>query len=555
MFRLLAVFCIIFTVIYLLPLGGRPIVTPDESRYGAIPAEMLETGEWVAPRLNGIRYFEKPVLGYWAIAASQWLFGPSPWSIRFPSAVAMGFAALCLVLLARCMGLREEVGWLAAIVFLTMLGVLIIGTVAILDAMFTGAVTGALTFFAMAWTARTPGARFGWLLLFGAFCGLAFLVKGFLGLAIPTIVIGPFLLWMCRWREIFVLPWVPMVAAAIVIAPWGIAVHMADSEYWHYFFWVEHIHRFTGGEEAQHPEPFWFFGPILLASAIPWTFAAILVIVGLGRRRLREPWMRYALCWVVVPLLLFSISSGKLPSYIIPCMPAVALLIAVGLVERFEYRPERRTAKWLYPSVILMLFGVAAFVEWGFGFVDPSPWGEEGAWRFGLIGAGFFAWAALDLAAVSTTRANRRVLLMGLSPVLMFAFVPLLLPTNWMSGYKAPEAFLSAHGDAMADPEALVISDSHLMHAVNWLYGRYDVVLFGGPGEVAWGIVDHADRLVDGPALIELISRESRERPVVLLLRDTENLQHILAHPDVPEPWQLEVDRGIGLSVFGPPPS
>ena len=69
MLRLFPIFCIVFVVIYLLPLGSRPIVTPDESRYGAIPAEMLSTGEFVAPRLNGIRYFEKPVLGYWAIAA------------------------------------------------------------------------------------------------------------------------------------------------------------------------------------------------------------------------------------------------------------------------------------------------------------------------------------------------------------------------------------------------------------------------------------------------------------------------------------------------------
>ena len=75
MSRLLAIFLLIFIVIYLIPLGARPIVTPDEVRYGAIPAEMLATGEWVAPRLNGIRYFEKPVLGYWAIAISQKVFG------------------------------------------------------------------------------------------------------------------------------------------------------------------------------------------------------------------------------------------------------------------------------------------------------------------------------------------------------------------------------------------------------------------------------------------------------------------------------------------------
>ena len=343
-----------------------------------------------------------------------------------------------------------------------------------------------------------------------------------------------------------------MLAAAIVIAPWAIAVHMADADFWHYFFWVEHIHRFTGGEEAQHPEPFWFFGPMILASAVPWTFAMILAILGLGRRSLREPWLRYALCWLVIPLVFFSISSGKLPTYILPCMPAVALLLAVGLIERFEFRCKKRSLKSIIPALILMGIGTVAMVEWAFGFLDSTPWGEEGSWRFGLIGAGFFIWAAFDLMAVSTQRANRRVLIMALSPVLMFAFVPLLLPTNWMGGYKAPGAFLQEHGTVMADPDTLVISDSHLMHAVNWFYDRYDVVIFGGPGEVAWGIEGQPDRLVDAPALLELITSQASQRPVVLLLRDTEWMQHILAYPTLPPVQESVMDRDIGLAVFGP---
>ena len=162
MLRLLPIFCIVFVVIYLLPLGSRPIVTPDESRYGAIPAEMLSTGEFVAPRLNGIRYFEKPVLGYWAIAASQKIFGKNAWAIRLPSALSMGFAALCLVLLSRRLKLRPEAGWLAALIYITMLGVVIGGGVAILDAMFTGAVTGAIVFFYMAWTCAHARLK-GWM--------------------------------------------------------------------------------------------------------------------------------------------------------------------------------------------------------------------------------------------------------------------------------------------------------------------------------------------------------------------------------------------------------
>lgn len=552
MLRLLPVFCIVFVLVYLLPLGGRPLVTPDEGRYGAIPAEMLDTGEWVTPHLNGIRYYEKPVLGYWFIAASEWVFGRNAFAIRLPSALATCFGALCLVLLARRLGLRDEVGWLAGIAYLTMIAVLISGTTAVLDAMFTGAVTGALVFFVMAWTSKASSSRIGWLTVFGGFCGLAFLIKGFLGLAIPVIVIGPFLLWMRRWREIFTLPWIPMLAAAAVIAPWAIAVHLQDVDFWHYFFWVEHIQRFTGGAEAQHSEPFWYFIPVFLVGAIPWTFASLLAFTGLARGRCSTTLVRYLLCWLVIPLVFFSISSGKLPTYILPCFPAAALLVAVGLVERFDQRAPRRSFSLMIPDFLLVLAGLLCLAAWGFDLLDPSPWGESGSWRYGVMAVGFIVWALLDVAALSTTRSVRRVLLMGLSPVLMFAFIPLLLPTNWMGDYKAPEAFLTKHGEVLGDPEAIVITDSQLFHAVNWLYGRYDVLIFGHPGEVAWGIEDHPNRLLDGSMLVSLIASESRQRPVVVLLRGTDVLPHVLANPAIPEPRAIHYGREISLAVFGP---
>ena len=199
-----------------------------------------------------------------------------------------------------------------------------------------------------------------------------------------------------------------------------------------------------------------------------------------------------------------------------------------------------------------MIIGVLMFVEWGVGIIDPTPWGEAGSWRYGLIGAGLFLWAGLDLAAVSTTRANRRVLLMALSPVLMFAFVPLLLPTNWLSGYKAPRVFMEVHEEALGDPESIVVSASELVHAVNWFHDRYDVLLFEGPGELAWGIEGQPERLLDESQLRELITRESPHRRVVVLLRHDEQLEKVLAYPELPEPIVLDQSHQIGLAIFGP---
>ncbi len=553
MSKLLAIFLLIFVVIYLIPLGARPVVTPDEARYGAIPAEMIATGEWVAPRLNGIRYFEKPVLGYWSIAVSQKIFGANAWAIRLPSALAIGFSALCLVLVSRRCHLPRGAGWYAGLACMTMLGMVITGTTSLLDGMFTGALTGSLAFFYMAWTATSRPSRISWLILFGGFCGLAFLIKGFLGLAVPAMVIAPFLIWMRRWRDCLLMPWIPMLVAGIVVAPWTIAVHIADPDYWHYFFWVEHIHRFTGGQEAQHPEPFWFFAPILLAVILPWTFALPLAIEGLVRKHgLDEPWIRFALCWLFIPIIFFSISSGKLPTYIIPCVPAAALLIAVGVLERFRFRPEKPSFKWIYPSLILFLFGMFCIVEWGFGLTGVLPWDQEGSWHFLAMGLACLLWGIMDFTTVHIQRADTRVLMMAISPVVMSALLPSFLPTAWLGGYKTPERFLANHDDVLSDPETLVISDSNLMHAVNWFNDRYDVILFGGPGEVSWGIVDHPDRQVTWPEMISIVAIESRQRPVVVLLRNTDLLRRLVDESAIPEPLELDTANEIGLAIFGP---
>jgi 4-amino-4-deoxy-L-arabinose transferase-like glycosyltransferase len=103
--------------------------------------------------------------------------------------------------------------------------------------------------------------------------------------------------------------------------------------YWHYFFWVEHIQRFLSPDKAQHPQPFWFYVPILLGGAMPWTPLAGPIIVGLRHVGTKDPMVRLAVCWLVMPLALFSASSGRLGTYILPCFPPLAFLIAIGLTE------------------------------------------------------------------------------------------------------------------------------------------------------------------------------------------------------------------------------
>ena len=138
---------LIFLILYVLLLGVRPLVSPDEARYVEIPREMLADQDYVTPHLNGARYFEKPIMGYWLIAGAMRVFGENAFAGRFAPAVSTGLAALIVLLLAAKMTGRREQGWFAAGCFLLMPLVFVIGTTCTLDAIFSLFVTATVASF------------------------------------------------------------------------------------------------------------------------------------------------------------------------------------------------------------------------------------------------------------------------------------------------------------------------------------------------------------------------------------------------------------------------
>ena len=226
----LVVLAIVFIGVYLLPLGLRPMVVPDEARYGVIPAEMIDTGDWVVPHLAGIRYFEKLVLGYWLTAVSFLGFGENAFALRLPSALMSGLAIVMLMLFVRRWPNRWDLAALSGLVLATSLEPVILGTTAVLDAPFSAAVTATIVCFYLGWRSRGR-ARLGWMIAAGIACGAAFLIKGFLAMALPVMVLAPWLAWEGRWRDLFVLPWIPAIAAILTALPWSLAVHGQSAEF------------------------------------------------------------------------------------------------------------------------------------------------------------------------------------------------------------------------------------------------------------------------------------------------------------------------------------
>lgn len=474
-----------------LPLGVRPMIAPDEVRYAEIAREMIDTGswtDWIVPHLNGVRYFEKPVLGYWAFALSMKIFGENAFALRMAPAAAAFFSALFLYLLLRRTGAGRREALLGFAVYLTMPMVFLLATVGILDGMFAFFVNLCSGLFLLAYEfTEKKYKRFLLYFLCGFFAGLAFLTKGFLGFILPGLTAAGYLIWKNRWKDLFLLPWLPLTVALLVIAPWALFIHRFEPDYWHYFVVVEHWNRFFGGDKAQHAKPFFYFLPVLLGGAAPWIPFLPSLCRAIRGELFRTPLCRYALCWFLLPFLLFSASSGKLAAYILPCMFPLALLTAHGLTA-WTRHPEGRK---LPDIVFRILAGAAALavllVTLNFFTERPVPlyFLRREAWKWMLLTTGGLL-AAISFAALATERTLwRKLRFFPLVLLLLFFFCQFIFPGYFIER-RCPAETLKEHIGIPEGKYALV-SQNQPFHSVCWHFKRNDVYMFS-TGEIKYGL-------------------------------------------------------------------
>lgn len=505
----------LFLLLYIALLGVRPLIIPDETRYGEIPREMLTSGDWVVPHLNGIRYFEKPVLGYWLNALSMRVFGQNAFAIRLPSALAVGLTALLLFLWARKFSEDETTPLFATAVFLLSLEVWAIGTFCVLDSLLSLFVTAAIIALYFALQQTSPGRRILLFALTGVACGLAFLTKGFLALAIPILVMVPFSLWQRQFRTVLRTGWIVLVSAILVVLPWTILIHRREPDYWHYFFWIEHVDRFLSPRGGQHPEPFWYYVPVLLGGAMPWTPLLGPIVAGLRHVGRGHPMVRLALCWFVLPFVFFSISSGKLGTYILPCYPPLAFLIAVGVLRCLREGDTKGfvTGVW----VVLLATGLL-FVALVVGLiVVPQRAPSVELWKWAITAAGLLLWEFLCWAAIRQNVIYKRLLLYSIGPVLFTFSLPLVVPAA-LKARKTPGAFLASN-TARITPDTVLVTEDGLAASVCWYYGRDDVYILGDVGEYEYGLnyPDSSHRSLNIQEFTDWIAKQDRIRPVILI--------------------------------------
>ncbi len=337
----------------------RKHVLSDEGRYSEIPRYMAQSGDWVTPRLNGIKYFEKPPLQYWTTAAAYKVFGEHHWSARLWPALT-GFLGVLLMFYAGARLYGADAGLYAALVLGSSFLYAAIAHINTLDMGLTFFLGLALTGLLLALDVRADARQTRlWMHVAWAACALAVLSKGLIGIVLPAAVI---ILYMLAKRDFALWRKLHLVTGGLlfllICAPWFIAVSIANPEFPWFFFVHEHFARYTTTIHHRY-QPWYYFIPILLIGILPWLVTLFDALLGARKRTGSvagfDPTL-FLLLWAGFIFVFFSISGSKLASYILPMFPALALLIAVRLTTI-----SGRTLAWqLAPVAVLALAGLIA---------------------------------------------------------------------------------------------------------------------------------------------------------------------------------------------------
>ncbi|HSP16044.1 MAG TPA: glycosyltransferase family 39 protein [Thermoanaerobaculia bacterium] len=352
---MLRVWTIIAAISIALLLGSAPLFDADEGRNGEVGREMAATNDYVVPHLDGLPYVDKPIVYFAAEAAAMEILGPTELAARLPAYLFTLATAIVVFWFARKLWGVDE-ACVAVIAFLSMPLTIAFARTVIFDSALTFFIVLAIVGFYFAVEEDgirdsgfgIRGAVVAWLSM-----GLGVLTKGPIALALPLLVAIPYAIWRKRFRALWSI-W-GLVVFIAVIAPWVAAMQRAIPDFLQYVLVTETAQRLTTGALKRTGPP-WYFIPYLIGGALPWSIALFKKPTTENREprtenrepttENREPTTVFLWLWILVPLLFFSLSQSKRPQYILPLMPAIALLVA-------------REVRFRAAAIVMAVFGAA----------------------------------------------------------------------------------------------------------------------------------------------------------------------------------------------------
>lgn len=368
--------------------GSYPLLTPDEARYIEIVREMVASGNYITPHLNGSIFLDKPILFYWAESVLIHFFGLHEWSVRI---LPESFGMLgCLF--AYWAGMRlynRRTGLLTALILMSMGLYFAIAHYTNMDLMIAVLVSCVLWLFIVAVHNDKTVSRNRQLLLAYFFMALAFLAKGLIGFVFPIAISGLWILLMNQWRLLKSMRLISgLIIIAMIVAPWVIMIQRETPVFSYYFFYVQQFSRYLTSGFNQH-KPFFFYIPVILAGMLPWTIflcqAIAYFIKQIVKNIKRSGKELFIVIWPLAILIFFSIPHSKIVGYILPVFPPTAMMIAryidvnwnwlarakalkcsgmiwslLALIASLAFMYVAQSQRWVSPASVIYLYILAA---------------------------------------------------------------------------------------------------------------------------------------------------------------------------------------------------
>jgi len=476
-------------LMYFLYLGGWAYFDADEGRYGNVAREMMAYNDWVTPTQNHVKFFDKPPLLYWGMAASYKLFGLQEWAGRLiPTLAALAGVLFAWVLGCRMFGQRA--GFLAAIILATTLMWPVMARVVVTDML-----VSALVFIVLAtwWlghisTDKTKQTR--WFLGFWSTLALAILAKGPVTLVLVGGSLFLYLLTCRQWRALAQMRWhlgVPLLL--LIAAPWFTLVAMRNPEFNYYFWYDQHIARFLGKSlsGADHIEGKDYYLKLLPIILFPWTFfilPAIFPALAFFKKpdSPRKRAGMFLLSGVFFILLFFSSTSSKLITYLLPIIPLIAILLAAHFDRLISIPTEKRRSFWSSAGVLgvaLIACAIAAFK------IAPQKVQALGVSAFSvqIVAALILLWGIAIL--ISVFRKRESAVLGATAGGFALVFVALLPVIAGVAPQFTTENLIEKIRPGLT-PQAQIVTFPYTQSVS--FYANQRVYIIGSPSEISYGI-------------------------------------------------------------------
>lgn len=492
-----------FVLVWFCSIDQRRLVHPDEGRYAEIAREMAASGDWVTPRLNGIKYFEKPALQYWITAAAYDTFGVRHWTARLWPVLAGCLGVLFIGYVGLRMG-GPTLGLYSAAALGGCVWWILNAHVLTLDAGLSFWMSVGMGGMMIAQRAEaTPDEQRHWMLAAWAALALAVLSKGLIGVVLPGAVL---ILYSALTRDWSLWRRLHLVKGTllffVIAAPWFVIVSSRNAEFFDFFFIHEHFTRFLTNE-AKREAPWWYFVPIFVVGILPW----LALFAWTAKRSWTDAptarngfcWQRFALVWAAFIFVFFSLSGSKLSSYILPIFPALALVIAwqlATIADSLLWRLSLPLVTLAGVAWLALLLGYDAIAAQLANEAQPvGPLLAFGPWLMWAVGVGF-AGGSGGLWALSTRRRRLAVLTIAFSTLIAAQLVLVGYDTLAETRSTAPLLARIASQDGPLRADVPFYTVRMYDQTLPYYLGRI-VTQVEHPDELAMGIASEPDKAID----------------------------------------------------------